>query len=139
MRTMARSDAIDWRDPAPTSILLLVLLAAALGCASIASGAPAWRVLVLLLLAPAAEEVVFRVGLHEALLRRAFNPVMVNAAVAVAFAAAHLVTRPWPLAIGVIVPSLVVGLTYQRTRRVGPCIALHAAMNALWMGWELVS
>jgi membrane protease YdiL (CAAX protease family) len=36
-------------------------------------------------------------------------------------------------------PALAIGWIYQRTRRVAPCVALHAAMNALWMSWELVS
>jgi membrane protease YdiL (CAAX protease family) len=132
---MGRTSTADSREPAAASLLLLALLAAA--CASIAMGAPAWRAFVLVLIAPAAEEAVFRSGLHEALLRRAVNPWLANACVAAAFAVAHLATRPWPAAAALMLPALAIGWVYQRTRRVTLCIALHAAMNALWMGWEL--
>jgi membrane protease YdiL (CAAX protease family) len=136
---MVGSTVSERREPAAATMLPLVLLAAVLGCASIAMGAPGWRVLVLLLLAPAAEEVVFRAGLHEALLRRAVHPVLANAAVAVAFSIAHLAARPSLSSAAVLLPALAIGWIYQRTRRVAPCVALHAAMNALWMSWELVS
>jgi membrane protease YdiL (CAAX protease family) len=136
---MARTHVADWREPAAAPMLLLALLAVAMGCASIALGAPAWHAVVLLLLAPAAEEIVFRAGLHEALLRCAVNPVLANTVVAVAFAVAHMATRPMPAAAAVILPALAVGWAYQRTRRVAPCIALHAAMNSIWIGWGLVA
>lgn len=134
---MVRSNVADRREPVAASVLLLALLAAA--CASIAMGAPAWRALLLLLLAPVAEEVVFRAGLHEALLRRAVSPLLANTAVAVVFAMAHVATRVSLSAAAVLLPALAIGWIYQRTRRLAPCVALHAAMNALWMGWELVS
>ncbi len=132
------SSAAGWREPAAASALPLALLAAAFGCALIALGVPAWRALVLLLLAPAAEELVFRAGLHEALLRRAVTPALANAAVAVVFALAHMATRPFPAAATVILPALAIGWVYQRTRSVALCVALHATMNALWMGWALL-
>jgi membrane protease YdiL (CAAX protease family) len=132
---ITRFGTAGWREPAAASGLLLALLAAA--CASVALGAPVWRVLVLLLLAPAVEEVAFRAGLHEALLRHKASPALANAAVAVAFALAHLATRPLPAAAALMLPALAIGWVYQRTRRVAPCVALHAVMNALWMGWEL--
>lgn len=135
---VARPGLADRREPVAASVLLLLGLAAA-ACVSVALGAPAWRALVLLGLAPAAEEVVFRIGLHEALLRRAVAPWLANAAVAVAFAVAHLATRPWPAAAALLVPALAIGWVYQRTRQLAPCVALHAALNALWMGWELVT
>jgi hypothetical protein len=37
------------------------------------------------------------------------------------------------LGIAVIAPALLIGAAYSRRRRVRECVALHAAMNALWL------
>lgn len=94
-----------------------------------------------LLLAAVVEEIVFRGGLHECLLRRPGWPTIrraglsaANLVTALAFSASHGLFRSWWLALGVIVPALLIGLLYERTRRLLPCIALHAAMNAAWFG-----
>ncbi|MCM5682205.1 JDVT-CTERM system glutamic-type intramembrane protease [Schlegelella sp. S2-27] len=119
--------------PAPTARALsggaLLLMLAAGG--AVLSPADATRAAVWLLLAPLAEETVFRAGLHEELLRRRVTPRVANALTAAAFGAAH--AWAWQHAAGwwVAVPALLVGIVYQRDRRLGRCIALHAVMNAV--------
>lgn len=89
----------------------------------------------LLLIAPIAEEAVFRGGLQEALLKRFSNVVLVNLATACIFALTHAVAhRSW-WDLSVFLPALLVGAVYTRWRRLGPCVALHAFLNALWLGW----
>ena len=90
----------------------------------------------LLLIAPVAEEIVFRAGLQESLGRRlsahAGAAPLANALTACAFAVAHLLTRPGLLAALTVLPALLVGRVYQVQRRLAPCIALHAVFNAIW-------
>ena len=118
-----------WRVVA---LLALVLLAAFV--------APPAQALALLVLAPVLEEVVFRAGLQSFLLQHlrghaAFGAHTANLLTAVAFAAAHVAVRPSLLAALTLVPALLVGALYQRQRRLVPCIALHAAFNAIWLLW----
>lgn len=94
----------------------------------------------LLVLAPIAEELVFRVGLQEALLRRwqghgSAGTNLANAATAVVFAAAHIVARGDVVAAMTLLPALAIGWAYQKQRRVLPCIALHAIFNLIWIVW----
>ena len=97
------------------------------------------RVAVLLMVAPLLEEVLFRGGIQEAMLRRGVRPLAANLVATLAFAVLHGVTRSWPLAVAVVLPSIVLGLVYQRNRRVTPVVALHSAMNLLWVEINLVS
>ena len=85
-------------------------------------------------LAPALEETVFRAGLQELLLRRGAPAALSVLLTAAAFAAAHALWRPGPWAWATGGPALLLGGVYLRTRRLGPCIALHALFNALWWG-----
>ena len=95
---------------------------------------PGLGLLVLLLAgAPLLEELVFRGGVQELLLER-MGPLAANAWTAVAFAVGHGLTRSWSLAAAVVVPAVALGCLYQRERRVLPCVAAHAAMNAAWLG-----
>ena len=87
----------------------------------------------LLILAPTAEEIVFRAGLQEALLRRAGTARFSNAATALVFAAAHLALRPGIAAALTLLPALACGALYARCRHVAPCIALHSLFNAIWL------
>jgi len=93
-----------------------------------------------LLAAAVLEEIVFRLGLHEALLRRwsangaSFLPSRANVATALAFAIAHLLTRGAWLAVGTFPIAIGIGLLYERQRKVLPCIGLHALLNLLWWG-----
>jgi membrane protease YdiL (CAAX protease family) len=116
---------------APHSIALGC--AVALGAAGVCSG-QTWAMP--LLIAPVLEEVVFRTGLHETLLRfaatRGVRRPWPAALTAVAFAAAHLAVRPTLDSALTVVPALAIGVVYERRRRLLPCVALHAIFNALW-------
>lgn len=107
---------------------LLLMLAAG---GAVLSPADATRAAVWLLLAPLAEEAVFRAGLQEELLRRRVAPMIANALTAAAFGAAHAWAWQDAAGWGVAAPALLIGMVYQRHRRLGPCIALHAVMNAV--------
>lgn len=90
----------------------------------------------LLILAPLVEEIVFRAGLQEALLRRAVRPGaawIANALTALAFAGAHLALRPGVAAALTVLPALACGRLYEQRRRVAPCVALHSLFNAVWL------
>jgi membrane protease YdiL (CAAX protease family) len=88
---------------------------------------------ILLVIAPLIEETAFRAGLQEWLLRHGRSPVAANVATALAFGAAHVAMRGAALAFATVLPALLVGLAYDRWRRVRWCAGLHAAMNAAWV------
>lgn len=103
-----------------------------------------WSVLLLLVVAPLIEEILFRRGLQEELLRStrfaAFASRFGQAAharacivvTAAAFAAAHLAVNPGWMAAGTLLPALAIGALYGRRRRLVPCVLLHAAFNFVW-------
>lgn len=63
------------------------------------------------------------------------RPCLANVATATVFAIAHVVLRGDVSALAVALPALMMGRVYQRTGRLRWCVALHAAMNAVWLGW----
>lgn len=137
---MTRSSLADGRTPQAALVLPLALLAAVLVWASIAIGVPAWRALVLLLVAPVAEEVVFRAGLHDRLLHNSVAPWLANLVTTLAFSAAHmLLLGVNPQTALVWLPALLIGAAYNRWRRLRICIALHMAMNAQWIAVQGMS
>lgn len=102
--------------------------------------APAAWVVALLVIAPVLEEIVFRAGLQELLLRRLEGRQVnaafaANALTALAFSAAHLMVHVDLLAALTVLPALLIGRIYQLRRRIAPCIALHALFNAIWLLW----
>lgn len=125
--------------PRPAAWALALPFAAAAAFGAGAAGVEAPRLLVLLVLAPLVEETIFRLGLQDALMRRALTPWRANLATALAFAAAHVVVRGTLGAAAVVLPALALGAVYARTRRLAPCVALHAAMNAAWLAWGLAA
>ena len=127
------------RRPAipPWGLALAGLVLALIGGATIADGASAGRVWILLLFAPVIEETLFRAGLQEALLQRGHAPWIANLLTALAVGLAHVAVHRTPEALAVIVPALAIGAIYAARRRLRPCIALHAAMNAVWICWGL--
>lgn len=88
------------------------------------------RLATLLLIAPLAEETLFRAGLQEALLRRGRPRWLANGLTAAAFALAHALAWGEIAAVAVAAPALALGACYGRWRRLRWCIALHALMNA---------
>ena len=113
--------------------------AAMLACACIAGAAllpPAGRVL--LVVAPWAEEAVFRAGVQESLVRQlsgriAAAPLVANVLASLAFAAVHVAIRGQAAAWAVLLPALLIGAVYQQQRRIGACVALHALCNLSWL------
>lgn len=94
--------------------------------------------LVLLVLAPVLEEPIFRRGVQEALLRRRegggpSGALLANVATALLFALCHVTLQPSAVSALTLFPALVIGWIYQRTRRLAPCVAAHAAMNVVWL------
>lgn len=90
-----------------------------------------------LLLAPLMEELVFRGGLHSALLRGPRTSLLngagrVNLVVAAAFGLAHALTRSVVLGLATLPMALLVGWVFERTGRVRHCVLIHAACNAVW-------
>jgi len=143
IHSMSQADVGRCRHSGGASVATVAALAAAVAFAvalALSAPLPAAQVLWLLLFAPALEEVVFRAGLHEAMLQRASvlglpGLLGANLVTAIAFAAAHVAHRADALAALTLLPALVIGALYQRQRRIAPCIALHALFNAGWMLW----
>ena len=134
MRPMAARGAAIGFGPAPWVLAAAGVLALAwVAAAATQAGVSAGRVALLLVVAPLAEEMLFRAGLHEALLRRTVAPWLANIATALAFGLLHAALRGDAAALSVAIPALLIGAVYQRTRRLRHCVALHAAMNALWL------
>ncbi|HRI17400.1 MAG TPA: JDVT-CTERM system glutamic-type intramembrane protease [Burkholderiaceae bacterium] len=120
------------RPVAATGLLWALPLGGAL--ALLAGGHSALATL--LILAPLVEEIVFRAGLQEALLRHAVRPDaawIANALTALAFSAAHLALRPGVAAALTVLPALACGHLYEQRRQVAPCAALHSLFNAVWL------
>lgn len=121
--------SVRHRLPSGTVAALAVVLIALAGLV----GHAPWTCLLLLVIAPVLEEVVFRAGLQEWLLRRHIRPLASAVGSAMAFALMHGLTRSWLLAAWVFVPGLVLGAVYARKRRLGPVVVLHSAMNLVWL------
>ena len=116
-------------------LLLSLLLVAALATSS---GAGLGRIAVLIVFAPLAEEAVFRAGLQEALLRCQGSALFANGLTALAFGLAHVLVRGDGSALAAAGPALLIGAVYGRWRRLRLCVALHAAMNAVWLAWSAI-
>ena len=105
------------------------------------------RVLMALMVAAALEEVVFRAGLHETLLRLqpgtrlhaifganlpARSVSHANLWIAALFALSHALSRSLWLGLGSFPAAVLLGAVYERFRRVSICIAVHMALNLIW-------
>lgn len=109
-------------------------LAAHLGF-GVSLGVP-WRMLALLVLAPVAEEIVFRGGLQRLLRhwpagRTSWQSISAaNVLTSTVFALAHLWNHPPLAALGVLPVSLLLGWAYERSgQRLAPPIVLHLYFN----------
>jgi membrane protease YdiL (CAAX protease family) len=93
------------------------------------------QALLLLLMAPVLEEIIFRLGLQDTLIRAHWPRWACVLVPTVAFAAAHWLTQPASaMAAATVLPGLLLAALYQHSRRLAPCVLLHATMNALWLG-----
>ncbi len=96
-------------------------------------------VLKLLLIAPIIEEGFFRGVVHAGLRGRTDTlgrPVVANVITALAFGAAHLWFAPWIHAVAVMLPALVMGWVYERSRSVAACVVVHGLCNVFWLIWR---
>jgi membrane protease YdiL (CAAX protease family) len=115
-------------------------LLAAVTSGSLCSALSAALALKWLLVAPVVEELFFRTMIQRWLLTRSrgrwkwWGVSAANAVTAVLFSAAHLAYGRLTQAILVTAPGLLLGVVYEKTGRVIVCMALHAAMNFIWMG-----
>jgi membrane protease YdiL (CAAX protease family) len=114
---------------------LLAALAVRLGF-GVAVEAP-WRTISMLALASIAEEIVFRGGLLQLLLRwpagrTSWHSISAaNALTSAVFALAHLWNHPPTAALGVLPVALLLGWAYERSgQRLAPPIMLHLYFNA---------
>lgn len=115
----------------PRALTALLVLACAVAVA-LQTASPS-RAVVLLAIAPWLEEMFFRAGLHEYLLRSGHWPSLCIGLTALAFAGAHMLAwQQWNAAV-LVLPALALGVLYQRTRSVTACAAAHAAMNGVWL------
>ena len=123
--------------PSVTQAVLLCGLTA-VGCLTWLLGhspvaMPPWFVIWLLAGAPLVEEVIFRLGLHQELLTSLRSAPAANVLTALAFAMAHVLAQGTRRSLLTLLPALVIGAVYQRSRRVAPCVAVHATFNSLWL------
>lgn len=132
MRAIAENPGVA-ALPAASLVWLLAGAALLVGLTGWVAGLVPARLLTLLLVAPVAEEAVFRAGLQEALLRNHCLPWTANIATALVFGLAHAVMRHDPAAMVAVLPALLIGACYERWRQLRLCIVLHAAMNAAWI------
>jgi membrane protease YdiL (CAAX protease family) len=107
-----------------------------------------WPILLSLIFAPLIEEVVFRRGLQDELLRSprladwtacwgaAAHERICILITAVAFAAAHILVAPVWLAAATVLPALAIGALYNRQRRLAPCVLVHAVFNLVCLAWH---
>lgn len=83
---------------------------------------------------PLLEEIVFRLGLHDALaarLRARFGALtLANVATAACFALAHVWAHPPAWALATFVPALVFGALWERHGRLYVPVSVHAFYNA---------
>ncbi len=123
-------------DPGQRLISSGVLLAALLWLLGRnAFDSVSWPVLWLVVGAPVVEEVIFRLGLQQELLRRLqpHSAWLANGLTALAFAVAHSLSHSPVMALLTLLPALFIGNFYQRSHRLAPCIALHAFFNLTWL------
>lgn len=92
-----------------------------------------WHGLLVLLISPVLEEVVFRHGIQAALSRRWQGVGRPNACTAFLFACAHAWTQPLWVAAATALPALGIGLVYAWHKSLWPCVCLHSAMNLCWL------
>jgi hypothetical protein len=134
--------ASPWRDPwygfalfaaLPAVVVLATLTPLALTLRWPGMGALVMMACVL----PLLEEIVFRIGLHDALSARLSarlgHLTFANGLTAGCFALAHLLHHPpaWALATGL--PALVFGALWERHGRLFVPISVHAAYNAAYL------
>jgi len=123
-------------DPRQRLILSGVLLAALLWLLGrSALDSLSWPAFWMSVGAPVVEEVIFRLGLQQELLQRLQpdSAWLANGLTALIFSVAHELSHSPVMALLTLLPAMFIGKFYQRSRRIAPCIALHAFFNVIWL------
>lgn len=125
--------SFDSRERLISSGVLLAALLWLLGRNALDS--VSWPALWLVVGAPVVEEVIFRLGLQQELLQRLQprSAWLANGLTALVFSVAHELSHSPVMALLTLLPALFIGHVYQRSRRLAPCIALHAFFNVTWL------
>lgn len=119
----------------PTALLVSAFaLSITLSC----SVHDAWPAIVSLIIAPVAEEALFRAGVQDWLLHRHWRGWPANLTSSLLFVLAHCLSRGGVdlVTLAVAFPSLALGWLYGRYRCLRLCVATHMLMNVAW--WLLV-
>jgi membrane protease YdiL (CAAX protease family) len=119
------------RQAWPWRVAACIGLAAGLALAFTDVGA--WRLFVVVGLAPLLEEIVFRAGLQAELTPLLRSGHAANLTTSALFGLAHGIVVGPAHGMAVVLPSLLLGECWRRRPRLGPCVALHGAMNAAWL------
>lgn len=91
-----------------------------------------WGLLAIIVIGvPIVEELTYRVFLQSAAIRLVKSPWVGICITSVLFALMHKGTAPWHALVPLFAVGLTCGLAYERTKRVGVPIAMHACFNAL--------
>ena len=93
--------------------------------------------LLVVLVAPVAEELFFRGYLMHALMQRT-RPIIAVVLSALAFTAAHAGRGPEGL-LAILVLGVVSAYLFRYSRSLWPCIVLHALHNAIWLAAEAIA
>ena len=134
--------APPWRDRgyglALAAALPAVALLAACTSLSLTLRWPGTPVLVMAVgVLPLLEEIVFRLGVHDALATRLPERVgalsRANLLTAACFALAHLLQHPPGWALATFVPALVFGALWERHRRLFVPVSVHAFYNLAYL------
>lgn len=125
--------SFDSRERLISSGVLLAALLWLLGRNALDS--VSWPALWLVVGAPVVEEVIFRLGLQQELLQRLqpHSAWLANGLTALVFSVAHELSHSPVMALLTLLPAVFIGHVYQRSRRLAPCIALHAFFNVIWL------
>lgn len=96
--------------------------------------------LVYVVISPILEEIVFRVGLHDAFRARvktSFGPLTTaNVLTAIVFGCIHALLRQSPAGFMTALPALLFGFAYERWHRLSIPICLHAVSNLIF--WAVI-
>jgi membrane protease YdiL (CAAX protease family) len=87
----------------------------------------------LLLWGPVVEELVFRAGLQAILMRKIDSSNMANCIASALFALTHFAVSGNVATLAVFVPSIALGMAYQRTNSVLLTIGLHILFNLIYL------
>lgn len=129
----SQDPAARWRVLLCCALALGLAVGLAVGLALASAHVGAWRLFVVVGLAPVLEEIVFRAGLQAELTTWLRSAHGANMATSALFALAHGCVVGSAHGLAVMLPSLLLGECWRRWQRLGPCVVLHAAMNAGWL------